>query len=352
MGEIADKLREIVKKEKREIDDEVIVSIARQSGGHMRDAESMLGQVFSLGKKVDSELASLVIPKSDFNAVAEYVTALARKETATAIQQVNNMVKQGVDLTQFCTDLLEFLRKVLVVKVDQNLSQFTMELEAEQESVLKGLVKDLNIARITEMINTFMDKKREVKSAEIPQLPLEVASVELTQGGKGIDIIPQKITKIFTKEKPVDGEQRNKETEEPASANLASTAKATTAKEAATAGKQESKKKASLQLEEVEKKWPEFIEKVRNKNSSLAFILKVARVKEVKKDKIKICVDYKLHQEKICQKGTREKIEEHLGNVFGGSVRLDCSVEKDQEKEKSEGVVKNILNVFGGRVVD
>ena len=109
LGEIADKLREIVKKEKREIDDEVIVSIARQSGGHMRDAESMLGQVFSLGKKVDSELASLVIPKSDFNAVAEYVTALARKETATAIQQVNNMVKQGVDLTQFCTDLLEFL---------------------------------------------------------------------------------------------------------------------------------------------------------------------------------------------------------------------------------------------------
>lgn len=323
LGEIAARLREIAKKEKREIADEVIASIARQSGGHMRDAESMLGQIFALGRKVDMELAGLVIPKSDFNAVADYVNALARKETAKAIQQINNMVKQGVDLTQFCSDLLEFLRKVLVVKVDQNLNQFTMELEAEQEAMLKNLAKDLNMARITEMINAFMDKKREVKSAEIPQLPLEVASVELTQGGRGIDIIPQKITKIFTREKGVEE-----------------------------GGEQESNQKVNLQLEDVEKKWPEFIDRVRAKNSSLAFILKVAKIIEVKKDKIKIAVGYKLHQEKICQKGTREKIEEHLSGVFGGSVRLDCSVEKDKEKEKSEGVVKNILNVFGGRVVD
>lgn len=51
VSDIVKKLSLIAAKENIEIDTEVLEAVARRSGGHLRDAESLLGQIFALGGK-------------------------------------------------------------------------------------------------------------------------------------------------------------------------------------------------------------------------------------------------------------------------------------------------------------
>ena len=46
-------LAEIVKKEKRDVDEDVLAAVVRKSGGYLRDALSVLGQVLTLPGKIN-----------------------------------------------------------------------------------------------------------------------------------------------------------------------------------------------------------------------------------------------------------------------------------------------------------
>src|SRR3989339_1718223 len=93
------KLKFIVNKEKIKIDDKILSAIARQSEGHMRDAESLLGQVVSIGgKEISAEEADLVIPRSDLGAALGLIGFLAKKDAGRAIELINKSAEEGVQL--------------------------------------------------------------------------------------------------------------------------------------------------------------------------------------------------------------------------------------------------------------
>src|SRR3989339_413240 len=93
------KLKFIVNKEKIKIDDKILSAIARQSEGHMRDAESLLGQVVSIGgKEISAEEADLVIPRSDLGEALGLIGFLAKKDAGRAIELINKSAEEGVQL--------------------------------------------------------------------------------------------------------------------------------------------------------------------------------------------------------------------------------------------------------------
>ena len=74
VNDLVKKLNYIIKKEDIKVDKSVLEMIARQSGGHMRDAESLLGQIVAIGgKEITQEEADLVIPRNDLNEVINFV---------------------------------------------------------------------------------------------------------------------------------------------------------------------------------------------------------------------------------------------------------------------------------------
>ncbi|MFC1613609.1 DNA polymerase III subunit gamma/tau, partial [Patescibacteria group bacterium] len=68
--DVVAKLNRIVLDEGREVDEKILKNIAIQTEGCLRDAESLLGQVLVFEeKKITVEMASLIIPSSNFNIV-------------------------------------------------------------------------------------------------------------------------------------------------------------------------------------------------------------------------------------------------------------------------------------------
>jgi DNA polymerase-3 subunit gamma/tau len=180
--EIVVLLASIAEKEKIKIDKKVLENIARISGGSIRDAESVLGQILALGEReVGLEEADLILPRSDFNLILELLKYLAKKEAPAAIGFMNKIVFEGINLNQFTGDLIEILRKTLLQKIGGNLEQFTLQLDETLEKEIIDLNQTLTLTDIIMMIEIFSRRKLEIKSSEIIQLPLELAVIEITE---------------------------------------------------------------------------------------------------------------------------------------------------------------------------
>jgi hypothetical protein len=90
-------------------------------------------------------------------------------------------VEEGVDLNYFTDNLLEYLRKILLIKVNGNLSGFGIELDEASAKAADILARKFSYAEIISMIELFLLKSRELKNAFIVQFPLELAIVQLVE---------------------------------------------------------------------------------------------------------------------------------------------------------------------------
>lgn len=159
--EIAQHLAEIAKKESITFEEEALKLIAKQSAGGMRDALGMLEQLGAGGEVKVADVAQnlgLTKPK----AVEDFVFALLFKKLPEALETINGLVAEGANLIQFNKIILAKLREVMLQKVAEN-----------QLSEAKEILR---------IVSEFQKANEELKSAVIPQLPLEIAAVAVCAG--------------------------------------------------------------------------------------------------------------------------------------------------------------------------
>ncbi len=179
-SEILSRLKKIIEIEKVKIDEEVLKNIVRMSQGYVRDAESLLSQVLSLGDKdITVEEAKIILPISDFEKVNEMAGYLLKKDSQKAIELINKLLEDGIDLKQFNLDLIEFLRKLLLIKIGAEVEKYSFSLDEKEEEKILSLAKEVKTDDLIEMIEEFIKTKTLLEQAEIPQLPFELAIIKI-----------------------------------------------------------------------------------------------------------------------------------------------------------------------------
>lgn len=172
-----DRLKFLAKQEGVTVDDDVIHHIVRLSEGCQRDADSLLGQLCSLGKKkISAQQADFVLPKSFLGPVQELTTNIAEKKSSQALSLILQLVDDGTDIETFLHDLLEYLRALLLIKNNVN---ETVDISCYNGEQTNRLVSMLSIDRLLLIIDSMMRAQQENKWAYIPHLPLEIAVVRV-----------------------------------------------------------------------------------------------------------------------------------------------------------------------------
>jgi len=376
LAEVVDRLSRIVTAEKRKVDKEVLATIARRGEGTVRDAESLLGQILSLGEKeITLEQVQLFIPSSSFSLIFELVYYLAKKNIAQSIALINRLVQEGVDLQKFTDDLVEVLRKILLVKISGQLNEFTTALDKEFESQISKIAKNFSLADLTKMIDLFIAARLELKSADIIQLPLEMAVIAICveidsdeHSGRGTD------ANIGLEEKsmPTAAVNRNFEAVESVSAPK-------TVEPAVSAIKPENKEsvlvktvqsetkhvgKIKLNLDQVKERWDEVLACLKKYNQVLASTLHLHRPTAVKEGGIiEISFKYKFYQQRISEAKNLKILEDVLEQVFSMPLRIEMVIVKDLPRPEIKKVadenltpqqssVDSLLQSFGGQLVE
>ena len=188
LDKIVKYLREIAKKENIKISEKVLKTVAYRSEGCVRDALSLLGQIFALKgeeimpREITLEEAELVIPPAQLNLVIKFFDCLIKKEKGAAIESINKLLSEGGDLEQFITDLIDFLRKVLLEKVGVLDETYKVQLDEESNKNLTKLAEAVDFKELVGIIERFIKVKTGFEYNEIPQLPVELAILEVCQG--------------------------------------------------------------------------------------------------------------------------------------------------------------------------
>ena len=193
LEKIIQRLKFVAKKEGVKIDDRALELIAANAEGGARDAESLLGQVFAMqDKDVTFEEVQGILGTTDIAAVSQMSEFLIKKDAREAIVFVNKIAQDGYDLAQFTKSLINYLRQMMILSVykefandDKSRKQmrelFAPELTEEQFKVILEQGQKLPTTEIIGAIKLFVRAENEVKSAVLPQLPLEMAVVELME---------------------------------------------------------------------------------------------------------------------------------------------------------------------------
>ncbi|MCX6790789.1 MAG: hypothetical protein NTV62_01175, partial [Candidatus Gribaldobacteria bacterium] len=177
------RLSHILDQEKIKYEKPALELIALASGGALRDAESLLDQVVSfVGQdgKIEKKEVQVILGSADLKTILQFLHFLNRKQAKEAIELINAIIYQSVDLKEFAKMAIGLLREVLFLALDfESQSPLLLSLTETELVDLKGLAvafSPVELKRITEII---IEAENKMKYASILQLPLELAIIEI-----------------------------------------------------------------------------------------------------------------------------------------------------------------------------
>lgn len=179
VSDVAERLTYIVAQEGFEAEPAALEYIARQGGGSMRDAISLLDQLTAYGgQKITLELVQTVLGAVASQSVVELVESLIAQNVAAGLDIINRVVNDGVDPRQFAREIVEYLRAMMLVKLSDGVGW--VNLPQETLAVIKAQAVQADTSTIVRATNLFNTALSDLKSSllAIPQLPLELAFVE------------------------------------------------------------------------------------------------------------------------------------------------------------------------------
>src|SRR5262249_28302718 len=114
---IVEHLRDVVKSEGLQADDEALELIARRAAGSMRDAQSLLDQLLAFGgERLTSEQVHHALGTAQDDGVAELVPAVLEKQPTRALQLLADAADRGLQLGELIDQLMEYWRDLMVVQ--------------------------------------------------------------------------------------------------------------------------------------------------------------------------------------------------------------------------------------------
>ncbi|HEX8966169.1 MAG TPA: DNA polymerase III subunit gamma/tau, partial [Patescibacteria group bacterium] len=159
--ELVHSLERITNGEKIEAEKGALELIAHLAEGGFRDAAKILEEMVALSngqiltkKFVEEKFHVTGVEKQ----IQELVTYLQKKQIKEALELVNNLSMQGMDIKYFLSQFLYALHEKLLVTITEKSKEFS-------------------VTELSLLLQLFSESFAQIKYATIPQLPLEIAIV-------------------------------------------------------------------------------------------------------------------------------------------------------------------------------
>jgi DNA polymerase III gamma/tau subunit len=150
----------------------------------MRDAESLLDQVFTLfgQKEIKVEDIRNLLGLVPTQLAIEFFEFLIKKDAKGGINFLNEIGEKGIDLEEFAKNFVDYLRKVLIFKITNSTDdEIFSALSKEELEKLKDQSLKISEIELKKMLSLFLDAQNKMRFSPILQLPLELAIVEICE---------------------------------------------------------------------------------------------------------------------------------------------------------------------------
>jgi DNA polymerase-3 subunit gamma/tau len=171
-------LEKICKEEGAAVAKGVIPLVVRASGGSVRDALSVLGQLLAGAGPdgVSYEIAIQLLGFTDGALLDDAVDALAARDGATLFKTVDRVIESGHDPRRFASDFLERLRDLMIVDAlaATNANSILRELPDDQLERMRTQATNIGAANLSRSADIAAEGLTQMRGATAPRLILEL----------------------------------------------------------------------------------------------------------------------------------------------------------------------------------
>lgn len=293
---------------KIQISPEALAIIASAADGSSRDGLSLLDQVMNYADgAIDEPLVQQVLGLTGQKVLREFVDLILNNQTKPALLFLEDLVANGADVFQFNKDLLEYLRQIMLGKVQNNQDP-------------------KNIVRI---IEAFQQAHDELRRASIASLPLELAVVAVTNNHD------------HNNNNDDNDDHKDSDDQKP---EIPNPSPSTT---------------PDMQtdlLPKIRQHWPQILEKIKDYNHSLISSMKLAEIAGLDGQELIVLFPYKFHKDIIAARKNRIVIDQVIEDVTGAKVLVKPMVKTDwvdrvaSTEPAPADTLQSALKIMGGEV--
>ena len=180
--DIVNHLKHVSKLENINIEDDAIMTIAKNAAGGMRDSLALLDQlsVLDTEKAISTEDINMLLGRLSFDVLHRLSQCIIASQPNEAIEIFNEIYNSGNEPTQILMNLLNYFKNMLIVKNCK--SELVIELTQTTEGqakTLKEQANELETQQIVFLIDKIQHYIQELKLTTSQHLWLEVAMIDL-----------------------------------------------------------------------------------------------------------------------------------------------------------------------------
>jgi DNA polymerase-3 subunit gamma/tau len=316
----------------------VIPLVVRASGGSVRDALSVLGQLLAGAGKdgVTYEIAVALLGYTDGALLDESIDAIAARDGATLFTTVDRVIESGSDPRRFAQDLLERLRDLIIVgAVDENNSQVLNEYSQDQLERIRTQSKLIGVANLIRSADIVAEGLTQMRGATPPRLLLELmcgrillpasddsavlARIERLEKAATLTPINKSEPAPVAKAEPV----KDKVVEKPAQKIVASDEKTEAPKAAPVA-----KPTGNVDVAALRRMWPDVIENVKKRRRLTWSLLSAsAQILGLDEQAITIGIVNAGARDSFIRSGSDQILADAFEEVTGLKRKIECTVD-------------------------
>lgn len=369
------KLRSIALAENMNVDDSVIRRILATSGGAMRDAESLLGQLLALGAAhiTDAE-ADIVLPPTLFSETMEVIGLLAKNKTSEAFALIESLFERGVDMVWLHDALIRRAHELLVAGVAGTVPLYLGIYSDTESSTLVSSGRALDASWLSRFLEVLIEKKPLYKTIASPFIPLHlvIGSISTTRvvappAPKPTSPVPpapapvsapapEPVAAPPSEPKPVQPAPAPAPTAPPVDSDFDMPMISLSEDDVAPEIPQspgdypsEPVTQSHDQHSDLIRHWTTTISSIIAEHPSLGIVFGATDIHEIKDDVIALAVKFPMYREKLLDIKIKTKIENKMSELCGKKILYSVTHISEEQSQNPE--VANMLDTFGGRVV-
>jgi DNA polymerase-3 subunit gamma/tau len=178
---LTEHMSSLCERENIAVPEESLTLVAREAGGSMRDALSLLDQVMTCSNgPVTHELVLNILGVVDRHVITDLASALLKGDAVHLLQAIETVYDRGQDLKKLYVDLLTHIRNMMVIKLG-GASPHLVDLP---ESEIQGLAKQVqkfSAGALHQVFNLLYREETLVRLAVQPRLAMEMVLMQICQ---------------------------------------------------------------------------------------------------------------------------------------------------------------------------
>ena len=363
----------------KEIDEDALILIARNSEGAMRDALSLLDQCISFSdEKITYEVALDLLGITNKDIVFELVDSTIEGNLEKALNSLDEISRSGKDMETLTGDLVSHFRNLMVAKSSSDPGSILNidNIEGFQEQSGK-----VSIEFILKALNILIEAASKGKWSGEARLILEMSIINMAGIEQELSLLErvERLEEGYVEKPSKEAKtQRISEPQRPSRSEVGSSAGAEREKPASQApdsgkneqkdtkpkeslAKEDGKGKESfedLDLETIKRHWDVILKDIKSDKISLYALIREGKLTEFENNQIQVNYgeEFGFHHSAISKEDNKKFVEEVVSKYFGIDIVISFSLGSISAEPKKEDNIDDEIEkakgIFGEDIVE